>query len=376
MSAKRLAFAVLALAVAYGAFHVSHRQAPSQDVESALLYPQLLEQLNEARKVTIALPTERINLVRAGDGWVLADRDNFPVASAQVKELLMQIAAFRIREAKTSKPENYASLGVEDLSTPSSGARQVSVLDAGDKPLADLLVGKERKAKGADSPAHFVRRAGEAGSWLVEGDLTLKTKRNDWLDINIVNVAVERVRKSSLLNEGEPPVVVAKSTPREQLFTLQDIPAGKEARSIALVSNVGGLLLDMRFEDVAAASKVAGLSPRRIAVVETFDGLVATLKQYEVDGKRWASFSFAYRPEAAVAPPPAAATGKEGNSAEGKTADDGKTEAVDVATEVKSLNEKTAPWVYQLPDYKLRTLEKSLADLTKPKDKRPPPPAE
>ena len=50
--------------------------------------------------------------------------------------------------------------------------------------------------------------------------------------------------------------------------------------------------------------------------------------------------------------------------------------APDVSAEVKTLNAKTAPWVYQLPDYKLRTLEKSLADLTKPKDKRPPPPAE
>ena len=254
MSAKRLAVAVLALAMAYGAFHVAHRQAPTQDVESALLYPQLLEQLNDVRKVTLALPAERINLVRSGDGWVLADRDNFPVASAQVRELLMQIAALRIREAKTSKPENYANLGVEDLSLPNSGARQISVLDTADKPLADLLVGKERKAKGAGGTSHFVRRAGEGGSWMVEGDLTLKTKRNDWLDTNIVNVPVERVRKSRLLTAGAPAVVVAKATPKDQLFVLQDVPTGKEARSIALVSNVGGLLLDMRFEDVAAVS--------------------------------------------------------------------------------------------------------------------------
>ena len=374
MSAKRLAVAVLALAMAYGAFHVAHRQAPTQDVESALLYPQLLEQLNDARKVTLALPAERINLVRSGDGWVLADRDNFPVASAQVRELLMQIAALRIREAKTSKPENYANLGVEDLSLPNSGARQISVLDTADKPLADLLVGKERKAKGAGGTSHFVRRAGEGGSWMVEGDLTLKTKRNDWLDTNIVNVPVERVRKSSLLTAGAPAVVVAKATPKDQLFVLQDVPTGKEARSIALVSNVGGLLLDMRFEDVAAVSKVAGLAPLRTAVVETFDGMVVTLKLYEIDGKRWASFAFESHPENAVSIPASPAASQDG-TAEVKT-EDGKATTPDIASEVKRLNEKTALWVYRLPDYKLRTLDKQLADLIKPKDNRPPPPAE
>lgn len=375
MSAKKLAAVVLALAMAYGAFHVANRQAPTQDVESALLYPQLLEQLNDVRKIAIGLPEDRITLARSGDGWVLADRDNFPVSGAMVKELLIQLAAFRIREAKTSKPENYASLGVEDLTVPKSGARQITLLDGADKPLADLLVGKDRKSKGADSPAYFVRRAGEAGTWLVEGDLTLKTRRNDWLDVNVVNVPVERVRRSSLLEEGQPAVVVAKNSPKEQLFTLQDIPAGKEAKSVALVSNVGGLLLDLRFEDVAAASKVAALRPKRTAVVETFDGLMVTLKQYEVDGKPWASLAFEHRPEAAIpleAPPPAESKDPDGEASDSSAAP----KAPDVAAEVKALTEKTAPWVYQLPDYKLRTLEKSLADLTKPKDRRPPPPSD
>lgn len=375
MKAKKVAVAVLAAVMAYGAFQVAHRQAPTQEVESAPLYPQLLEQMNDARKLTIALPGERISIVRTGEGWGLGDRDNFPVAGGLVKELLMQVAGFRIREAKTSKPELYASLGVEDLSADKAASRQITVLDAKEQPLVDLVVGKERKAKGADSPGYFVRRAGEAGAWLVTGDLTLKTKRNDWLDTNIVNVPVERVRQSSLLADGHPPVVVAKASPKEQLFTLQNIPTGQEPKSVALVSNVGGVLLDLRFDDVAAASRVAGLTPQRTAVVETFDGLVATLKLYEVEGKRWASLGFEHRANAeAAAQPTAEATktpGVDGNQASGK-----ETKAPDVATEVRQLNEKTAAWVYQLPDYKLRTLDKQLSDLTKPKDTRPPPPAQ
>ena len=48
-------------------------------------------------------------------------------------------------------------------------------------------------------------------------------------------------------------------------------------------------------------------------------------------------------------------------------------ETPDVAKEVETLNERTRLWVYQLADYKSRTLKRSFADLVKVKEKAPPP---
>ena len=380
MNPKKLLIVVLAAGVAFGAFQVAHHRAPTRDIESAPLYPMLLEQLNDARRITVSVPgSEQLTIARQGERWGMVERGNFPVDASLVKELLLQVASLRIREAKTAKPELYPSLGVEELSAPKAASRQLVIADGKNQALADLIIGKPRKARGNDSPGLYVRRAGEAGTWLVEGDLALKTKRNDWLETGIANVPVERVRKVTLAQPGQPDVAVAKASRKEQLFTLQEIPTGKEVKSVAQVSNIGGLLLDMRFDDVAAASKVAGLTPVRTATLETFDGLVATLSLYEVEGRRLARFGFEHNPalaEAAPAPTTQAGAenpaGTEAPSA-GKPAPSDK--PVDVAAEAKMLSEKTRDWAYQLPDYKLRTLDKQLDDLVKPKETRQAPAA-
>jgi hypothetical protein len=367
MKTKNLLFVALACGLVFGAYQVSRSKAPTLHVESTLLYPNLLEAINEAQSIEIANAAGQFSLARQGDGWGMADRDGFPVQTTAVRELLMQLAALKIREEKTAKPEQYATLGVEELDTPKASGLRVTVSDKSAAKLAALVVGKTRKTSGNESPGHYVRRTGEASALLVEGELGVKLKRNEWLDTAIANIPVDRVRQVSLVGNGEPPVVVAKAERKDQLFTLQQVPKDKEPKSAALVSNVGGLLLDLRFEDVASAKLVAGLTPERTATLETFDGLTATLESYAVDGRSLVAIRFAHHPVAEQAAP---AEPVGGGAAKTEAAG---AETPDVAKEVETLNERTRLWVYQLADYKSRTLKRSFADLVKVKEKAPPP---
>lgn len=369
MKTKNLLLIGLTVLVVFGAYQVSRSKAPTMHVESALLYPALLESINNVEAIDIANSAGKFRLSRQGEGWGMADRDGFPVQPSAVRELLMQLAALKIREEKTARAEQYATLGVEDLSTPKASGLQVTVLGKADAKLLDLVVGKTRKTSGNESPGHYVRRAGEASALLVEGELSVKLKRNEWVDTAIANIPVDRVRKVSLLSEGDAPVVVTKTERKDQLFTLQNIPQGKEAKSAALVSNIGGLMLDLRFEDVASAKQVEGLKPERRAVLETFDGLVATLESYAVGERHLVSLRFEHQPIAAQAPPAKAAAPD--GSETGK--DTAAAEVPDVAKEVAALNERTTPWVYQIADYKARTLNRTFEELLKVKEKAPPP---
>ena len=369
MKTKNLFLIGLTVLVVFGAFQVSRSKAPTMHVESALLYPALLESINDVEAIEIANSAGKFRLSRQGEGWGMADRDGFPVQPTAVRELLMQLAALKIREEKTARPEQYATLGVDDLSTPKASGLQVTVLGKADAKQLDLIVGKARKTSGNESPGHYVRRAGEAAALLVEGELSVKLKRNEWVDTAIANIAVDRVRKVSLLPEGEAPVVVTKADRKEQLFTLQDIPQGKEAKSAALVSNIGGLMLDLRFEDVASAKQVEGLKPVRRAVLETFDGLVATLESFAVENRTLVSLRFEHQPAAAQAEPAKSAN----TDSTGKEQETAAAAAPDVGKEVASLNERTKPWVYQIADYKARTLNRRFEELVKVKEKAPPP---
>ena len=367
MKRRALLLVGLTLVLAYAAHYVAKTRAPAQDVASSLLYPDLLAQLNDVQKIDITQGQEHLTLQRLDAGWVMPSRDNFVVNAGAVKELLVQLASLKMREAKTATPALYATLGVDAPDAPKATTRAVVVSAKGDAPLADLLIGKARKAQRVDAPAHYVRRQGEPTAWLVEGELLLKAKRNEWLDTSVLDIPVERVRKVSLQQPGKTPVVLAKASPQEQLFTLQKMPKGSEPRSVAMLSSIGGLLLDLRFDDVAAASKVAGLSPQSSAEITTFDGLVATLKRYVVNGQSLIAFSFAQQTGVTPATPPPA---NDKNLPPGSVPP-APAPVADVAAEVALLNARTQHWVYQLPDYKGRALDKTLEDLIKPKGLQP-----
>jgi len=372
---KPLVLAAAAL-IAAGAYYVTRENAPSTEVENALLYPGLLDRLNDSREIGIKGGDDAFTLRRDGERWTMVERDGFPVRFEMAKEALVQLAGLRVRERKTSKAENYATLGVTDEPAAGSETRHVTVRAAGDAVLADLIVGKSRQTKGMESPGHYVRRAGEPAAWLVEGDLKLATKRNDWMETQVLDLPVDRVRRVTITHPEKRPVVVSKADPKQQLFTLHDAPAGYEARSSAVISSIGGLLLDVRFDDVAAVKRIEGLVPRTIVEVQTFDGLVATLEQYDVKEKNFVKFDFAFNPDLVYAAP---ATDAPADAAKAPARPDAPQAAEpaapapkikpasEVQAEIETLQEKTAPWVYALPDYKTRIIDKQMEDLIKTK---------
>lgn len=372
MTARKPLLLIAAAVIAYGAFHVTQSKAPSTEVENAPLYPGLIDRLNDTRSINIQTADDSFTLQRDGERWTMVERDGFPVKFDMAKEALVQLSALKVREAKTAKPENYPTLGVTDVLA--GDARRVTVRAEGDTPLADLLIGKGRAAKGVESPGHYVRRFGEQTAYLVEGDLGINGKRNDWMEAAIIDLPVERVRKVTLTHAGQTPVVVAKENPKVQLFALQGTPDGYESRSSAVISSIGGLLLDVRFEDVAAKAKVDGLVPRAIVEVQTFDGLVATIEQYDVKEKVLVSFDFAFNEELVLpveaAPAPPAAPDAPSSPPPAETQD----QLAKVKAEVEQLKSRTAGWVYELADYKTRIIDKKLEDLIKVKSEPMPTP--
>lgn len=372
---KALALAAAAL-IAAGAYYVTREKAPSTEVENALLYPGLLDRLNDSRSIEIRSADDAFTLKRDAGQWTMVERDDYPVRGEMAKAALVQLADLRIRERKTSKPENYAELGVTDEAAAGSETRRVIVRAESDGVLADLIVGKARQAKGLESPGHYVRKAGEPTTWLVEGELTLAVKRNDWMDTQVLDLPVERVRRVTITHPEKRPVVVTKADPKQQLFTLNDAPDGYEARSSAVISSIGGLLLDVHFDDVAAASRIDGLVPRTIVEVQTFDGLVATLEQYDVKEKNFVKFDFAFNPDLVYAAPEAPAVATPAAPAAKPAAPAAQPEAAptltvkpasEVRAEIETLKKKTAPWVYALADYKVRIIDKKMEDLIKTK---------
>lgn len=377
MKGRTLVLALVTLAVIVAAWKVSERRAPQTEIARELLFPALIDRLNDVQQVTLRSVEHATRLKRDGDRWLLTDKDDFPADPAKVRRTVLQLAGLRMVEAKTSVPERFARLGVADLDSADATGTVVEV-SAGDgaagAPLAALIVGET--PPGSARPQHYVRKVGDMQSWLVEGDFEAPADPILWLDAQIADVDTQRVREVRTEAASGTPFTIRKAEASDNFFALQDVPAGFEAKSRATVSSLGALLLDLRFNDVASASRVATGAPVRTSVVRTFDGLVVTLRDYLHAEQTYTTFEFAFDAAGVIptAPPAASDTAGDTDLSAAENADQAATvepaaepaEAVDAEAQAAQLAARTAGWAYVLPAYKRRMIDRDLDSLIQP----------
>ena len=362
---NKLLAALLAVVLGGMAWKISTDKAPQTEVTRTALYGGLLDKLNEVTRVELRSAQVHTSLKREGEQWTVATRDNFPAESAAVKRLLLGLADLQIVEAKTSLPASYGRIGVADPGD-GSDSLQVELYGAKDEQLVAVIIGHTR-ASGPQSQ-RYVRRAGESQSYLVNGKLDGTSEAITWLDARIVDVDTARVRSVAIVPSEGVAVAITKHRPKDNFFELQNVPAGKVPRSKALVSSLGALLLDLRFNNVAAATRFADAKPIRQTTVQTFDGLRVRIDEFAADDKTYARFDFAY--DASLVEADAATDAAREVSAPAPVAGSeavapavAATPQATVEQQAARLKARTTGWVYELPDYKQRLLAKRLDEL-------------
>jgi hypothetical protein len=374
MNTRNILIALATVLVVFTAWQTSREKAPATSIHTENLYPGLVDQINDVTGLTIRSTQATTELSRKRDEWVVANRDNYPATFANVKNTLLNIANATVVERKTANPERYAQIGVADLDDADSKATLVDIKGGPDSTLVSLLIGNERSASQLNARQYYVRKSGEAGALLVEGELNVSAEPQDWVDPDVVNVATERVRKVTITPADGSAIVVSKEKPTDNFFSLENVPTGFTAKSRSVISSLGAVLLDVKFENVAAASKVAGAEPVSTAEIRTFDGLVVNASRYALGDEHFVRFEFGFDPASVVKPEPPAATDAQADDGEEppEAAEDSEPS---VAEEAERLNKRTAKWVYALPDYKNRMLEKRFDDMLKPIEDKPAAPA-
>ena len=115
MNKRNLAIAIATILVVVLAWKTSQQRAPTTEITSARLYPDLIEQLNDIVHVSIETAETATALAKSDGGWVVANRDDFPAEFSAIKLTLLNLAETIVLDKKTSKPENYAKLGVSGI---------------------------------------------------------------------------------------------------------------------------------------------------------------------------------------------------------------------------------------------------------------------
>lgn len=358
-----IALAVVTVAVAAGAVYtLTERESATRgSTESRPLYPGLTGRINDVDRLTIRTSADgTITLARDGDRWGMAERYAYPVDFEKVRNALIEVAAINTLEPRTSKPELYDKLQVEDVEKELSNSIRVTAA-AGDETVADLIVGKTRPIE--EGGGVFVRKAGDERSWLAEGSFQPQRKFVQWLDRNIVNVDQRRIRLVEMTRPDGQGVLVSKDDPSGEAYTLETpVPEGRKVKAESELRALASITDFLILEDVRPASEVDFTTETIVDRFVTFDGMELVMEVVEQEDETWVRLS-AGEAERAEELDTFVEENKGKDSREGRIADQMKTPE-EIGKEIASINERIEGWAYRVTDYKTGKLRTTIDDIT------------
>lgn len=328
-------------------------------------FPALRADPDAVAKVVLTTPEGSFTLVReTGDRWSALERAGYPVDQEQIRELIVALADMRLIEAKTERPERYSRLEVEDVDAEGAKSRLLRVESADGAVLAEAILGKRvHRLTGGQPTGIYLRRPGEARSWLASGGVQIETEVVGWLEEEIVDIDAERLRRLEIQPEDGQGYVVSREAPDDEL-AFEDLAPGETVKANANLDQLASALAGVRLEDVEARSEFAWPAAHTTVRATTFDGVELTVQLAKIGEEHWARFDA--REVAAVAPPPAtgqAATGADAADAATDAGEDAADEAASAPPpDAETINQRVAKWTYRLPAYLYNRLTKPRSD--------------
>jgi hypothetical protein len=360
-------------------------------------FPSLRETPDAVAKITVTTPDGSITLVReTGDRWAALERYGYPVDSARVRALVVALADMRLIERKTAQPEHYDRLQVEDPGSEDAHSQLVRLEAADGTVLAEAIIGKQRtRLTGTEPSGTYLRRPGEAVSWLASGGVEIADEVKGWLDDQIVDLNTRSIAQIAIEPEGGPGYTLERARPDDD-WRMTDLGADETLVDDPDFTRLSGALSGVRLEDVKPRDQLSWPGDSSRARVATFDGLEMTVRLAQIDNAYWATFDAqALGPSGSDAADPAAADAQAGSpeetsaaaaTAETTTAesdsvaprpeDDTSAEGVeevsleetDASPDPAELDRRLGKWAFQIPEYLYNRLTTSRSEFLKDDD--------
>ena len=409
MPKRLLSLLLITVAVLGIGLILTQRQQPIVEgrTESGPLVPGLAAALNDVSSIRISKAKGELvaELKRSDSGWTVANRSDYPADIAKVREYLIKLSESKVRETKTSKPENYARLGVEDIASESATGLAVEL--GGLKEPTKLIIGV---SSGGGTPGTFVRRDGQAASYLVSGDVIPDKEGQNWLAREIIDIASDQVQTVAVTAPDKSVLKLSKTDPAAFNYVVEGVPKGRALSSESAGNQTAALLSNLTLEDVLPADQATpDAATSWSATFATYDGYLVDATLWEGAGKSWMKFAARIdeaqldawvaaektkadaartAAQAAAAAKAAAVETKPEAGADAASAaqpvadaaapdsaipapfDADKTKAdkrAELDKRMGEFNAKSAPWVYAIPTWKAANLKKKIDDLLAPK---------
>ena len=287
-----LALAALISLIAAGVVHSAYNSLDQEVVAGQKVFPSLERRSGDVNEVVLQQAGKTITLKKTDDGkgWGIVERGGYPVDAKNVREIVVKLSQAELIEPKTRDPKRYGQLELGDPKAKDASSRLVRFLDKSAKPIAEVVVGKNRYAAfGTGQSGTYLRKPGEKQTWLAKLDLKAPMDVSDWVAPVFFRVAKDKI-KSLVVKDGE--TTVYKVVPDEAQagkFKVVDIPSGRVLKKDFRIDETINGVRTLEMLDVRKRTEKDG-KPDRVAVLTMTDGAEYTvgMKRDGTDDKeRW-----------------------------------------------------------------------------------------
>ena len=256
----------------------------------AKLLPSL--KIADVAQVRLQDAKHQTTLARKEKTWVVQERGGYPASFQEISDLLIKLVELKVTQSEQVGASLWPRLELADpgkgegAGTKMEGAGTlIEFKDAAGKPLARLILGKKVLKKDPLNPlpsakdgvpaGRYVRVDGSGDTVIVVSDPLEKAVADPgrWLVKDFIKL--DRIRTLAVGPEGRAPGW--KITRSEEWGQWKFASGGGDLHPNAAVMSVNKLG-QISFDDVAVDSKAQTAGKPLVAVAETFDNLVYTLK--------------------------------------------------------------------------------------------------
>lgn len=287
-------FLITFLAVV-ASFMLAHKQTSQEDMSlnSGVEFADELQKNSEKiNSIIVKIKDKTLNIKYDGSKWLLHGQDfAYPLDSRKVLDIVTNTANLKILEKKTSSPDRFERIGVQDPAK-NTDSVSYSFITADGKEIFSMIVGKPRFEGKNNGTEFYARRNGNNQSWLVSGTYNVEKYFESWINNTIFNLKKDRIQKISVnFNSGETDYNIFKTLPGEKFYSIS-YSGPKPLKSQYILDTVAESLSKIKLIDVRPEKELEFEKNHVVNTrFDTFDGITVSVDSYKEGGDLWIRMS-------------------------------------------------------------------------------------
>lgn len=318
----------------------------------AALNPTLESRIGDIAHVHVNGPKGEFHINLIDGVWRMQEKGDYPIRTPVIRQAILTVSDLTVVDRKTSKPENYPLLGVQD---PGEGSPSIlfELTDANGESIASIVLG--RVERGLNTLHRYVRLTGDPRAFYIEGIAAVEPDPMRWINKEVFRVPRAYIHEIVITHPDGEVVRIERSGLNTKDFTLDNIPPGSMLSDPMDINILGSSFQYLGLDDVAPMDRdPSEFEPGVVAYARTFDGFIMTAHLFDLDDATWAWFE-------ASSETPMMSTDE---SSEGENAYNIPLRSFDeIQAKVDEYNRKLKNWRFKLSESKTNQFTKRMHDL-------------